>query len=72
MNQLYEVAMRNCDSVEFVTFDGNHGYGHKHLHKSPELIPAIRLLMPNCVFLIVRTTSVPTSVTECFTVQNSS
>ena len=50
MNQLYEVAMRNCDSVEFVTFDGNHGYGHKHLHKSPELIPAIRLLMPNCVF----------------------
>ena len=41
--QLYEVAMRNCDDVKFVTFDAGHGYGHKHLHKSPELIPVIRL-----------------------------
>ena len=43
--QLYEVALRNCDDVKFVTFDAVHGYGHKHLHKSPDLIPVIRLLM---------------------------
>ena len=43
--QLYEVAVRNCDDVKLVTFDGEHGYGHKHLHKSPDLIPAVRLLI---------------------------
>jgi len=44
VTQLYEVALRNHNDVKFVTFDADHGYGHKHLHKSPELIPVIRFL----------------------------
>lgn len=40
--KLYEVAMRNCDDVKLVTFGADHGYGHKHIHKSPDLIPVIR------------------------------
>jgi hypothetical protein len=42
--QLYDAALRRPvgDKVEFVTFDGEHGYGHKHIHKSPDLVPIIR------------------------------
>ena len=40
--------------MKLVTFDAGRGYGHKHLHKSPELIPAVRLFntaMLSCVFM---------------------
>jgi len=38
------------NKVEFVTFDGEHGYGHKHIHKSPDLVPAIRYFSLLCLF----------------------
>ena len=37
------MALRSGVNVQFVTFDAGRGYGHKHLHKSPDLIPVIRL-----------------------------
>jgi abhydrolase domain-containing protein 12 len=43
--KLYEAALRrppNASTVEFVTFDGEHGYGHKHIHKSPQLVDVVR------------------------------
>jgi abhydrolase domain-containing protein 12 len=42
--KLYEVALRRTPDlkVDFVTFDGVHGYGHKHIHKSPQLVGIIR------------------------------
>ena len=43
-HQLYDVAIRtkNHGGVEFVTFEGVHGYGHKHIHKAPELPSIVR------------------------------
>lgn len=37
--KLYEVALKTkkTGSVELVTFEGKFGYGHKHIHKAPEL-----------------------------------
>lgn len=41
--KLYDAALRTKrGGVEFVTFDGQHGYGHKHIHKDPNLPEIIR------------------------------
>lgn len=46
--KLYDAAVRTKKgSIEFVTFDGVHGYGHKHIHKAPNLPDVIRKFTSN-------------------------
>ena len=37
----------------FASFEGRHGYGHKHLHKAPELPQIIRYYHEYVVLLII-------------------
>lgn len=45
--KLYETAQltKRKTSIKFVVFEDNHGYGHKHIHKAPELPHIIRDFM---------------------------
>ncbi len=42
--QLYETAKvsKEKGGIQFVEFDAKHGFGHKHIHKAPELPDIIR------------------------------
>ncbi|CAH1792330.1 unnamed protein product [Owenia fusiformis] len=49
--KLYQAALKNrvdTSSVTFREFDGEHNYGHKHIHKAPQLPSIIQNFVAKC------------------------
>ncbi len=42
--QLYEIGKSAGKNIQMHSFSAVHGFGHKHIHKAPELIAVFRFV----------------------------